>query len=144
MFNNAGGKIKLVAVIITLCGIIASVIFGIVLMVKVSFLSGLLAAVGGSLVVYLSGLGTYGFGDLVASAHELAYGKKHTAEAEPVQEKPAMAVKPVSQAANSVPAAKAHSDEEPVGDGWKCACGRVNQKYVSTCVCGKNKREVEA
>ena len=26
--------------------------------------------------------------------------------------------------------------------GWKCDCGRANFDYVSTCACGKNKREV--
>ena len=25
---------------------------------------------------------------------------------------------------------------------WKCVCGRVNQDYVYTCACGKNKRDV--
>lgn len=26
--------------------------------------------------------------------------------------------------------------------GWKCSCGRVNYSYVTTCPCGKNKRDV--
>ena len=25
---------------------------------------------------------------------------------------------------------------------WRCTCGRKNQDYVSTCACGKNKREI--
>lgn len=29
-----------------------------------------------------------------------------------------------------------------VAGGWKCTCGRVNPRYTSTCVCGKNKRDV--
>ena len=30
-----------------------------------------------------------------------------------------------------------------LSDGqWRCTCGRLNQKYVSTCVCGVNKRDV--
>ena len=28
-------------------------------------------------------------------------------------------------------------------NGWKCTCGRVNAGYVSSCACGKNKRNVE-
>lgn len=28
--------------------------------------------------------------------------------------------------------------------GWKCDCGKVNFDYVSTCHCGRNKREVLA
>lgn len=31
----------------------------------------------------------------------------------------------------------------PAG-GWHCVCGRHNARNVSTCSCGKNKREVEA
>ena len=27
--------------------------------------------------------------------------------------------------------------------GWKCACGRCNQSYISTCACGKSKLEAE-
>lgn len=26
--------------------------------------------------------------------------------------------------------------------GWKCDCGEMNYNYVSTCVCGRHKREV--
>ena len=26
--------------------------------------------------------------------------------------------------------------------GWKCDCGRINASYVSSCVCGKNKRQL--
>lgn len=32
-------------------------------------------------------------------------------------------------------------DPIPVG-GWKCSCGRANAGYVSSCSCGKNKREI--
>ena len=29
-----------------------------------------------------------------------------------------------------------------IGDSsWKCSCGRVNADYISTCTCGKSKRE---
>ncbi len=27
--------------------------------------------------------------------------------------------------------------------GWKCKCGRINYKYVSTCTCGVSKRDME-
>lgn len=27
-------------------------------------------------------------------------------------------------------------------DEWMCTCGRINSAYVSTCACGKNKRDV--
>jgi len=27
--------------------------------------------------------------------------------------------------------------------GWLCSCGRANPSYTSTCVCGKNKRDIK-
>ena len=32
--------------------------------------------------------------------------------------------------------------EQSVPSGWRCICGRINANYVSTCVCGKNKRDL--
>lgn len=34
------------------------------------------------------------------------------------------------------------ASENGTADGWVCVCGRRNAKYVSTCVCGKNKNDV--
>lgn len=34
------------------------------------------------------------------------------------------------------------TSENSTADGWTCACGRRNANYVSTCVCGKNKRDM--
>ncbi len=28
--------------------------------------------------------------------------------------------------------------------GWKCPCGRVNNSYTTTCVCGVHKRDMQA
>jgi len=32
--------------------------------------------------------------------------------------------------------------EERAPSSWKCVCGRINANYVSTCTCGKNKRDI--
>lgn len=29
-------------------------------------------------------------------------------------------------------------------NGWKCTCGRINADYISSCVCGKRKKDVKA
>lgn len=34
------------------------------------------------------------------------------------------------------------SPKPPHYPGWTCSCGRENQHYVSTCVCGKSKQDV--
>jgi hypothetical protein len=46
--------------------------------------------------------------------------------------------------ANAVSAAEKrnHSVVMLANGGWKCTCGRVNADYVSTCVCGKNKSDI--
>lgn len=36
----------------------------------------------------------------------------------------------------------AQNEQLLASGGWKCSCGRVQASYVSTCTCGKNKREV--
>lgn len=34
--------------------------------------------------------------------------------------------------------------EQPMSSGgWRCSCGRANASYVSTCACGKSRRDVE-
>lgn len=35
-----------------------------------------------------------------------------------------------------------HNEQLLASGGWECSCGRVQADYVSTCSCGKNKREV--
>ena len=41
------------------------------------------------------------------------------------------------------PATVKTSDFEPIPvGGWKCTCGKVHSDYVSSCSCGKNKRDI--
>lgn len=73
MFSNVGGKIKGLAQVITWIGIVASVIGGIVLMSKVSFIVGLLTAVVGALFSWIGSLALYGFGQLVENSDQCVY-----------------------------------------------------------------------
>lgn len=36
---------------------------------------------------------------------------------------------------------KEPTDQIPPEGGWKCSCGRVHAKYVSSCPCGKSKSD---
>lgn len=36
------------------------------------------------------------------------------------------------------------TSNKPIANGWTCSCGRNNPTYASTCVCGKNKRDIES
>ena len=41
--------------------------------------------------------------------------------------------------------ADAMRNEQIIADGgWRCLCGRTNHHYVSTCVCGRHKRDILA
>ncbi len=37
-----------------------------------------------------------------------------------------------------------HENNTLSGSGWKCECGRTHAAYVSSCTCGKSKKEVMA
>ena len=115
MFSNIGGKIKALAVVICVLGIIASVIGGIYLISlhEELIVSGVLTIVIGSLVSWLSVLCLYGFGELVENSqltYETTYKiykdmhKKDSNKTEPIR--PAVPVNPYYNAPqnfNNVP-----------------------------------------
>ena len=70
MFGNIGGKIKGLAQFLTWIGIIGSVIMGVTLMAEGDFLAiiGLIVAIVGSLLSWLSSFLLYGFGQLVQNS----------------------------------------------------------------------------
>ena len=70
MFSNIGGKIKALAVVISVLGIAASVICGGVMAAK-NALYGVLIIVFGSLGSWLSCLTLYGFGQLVENSDKI-------------------------------------------------------------------------
>lgn len=80
MFNNIGEKIKTLAIIITILGIIASVISGIAFIVSsivdsydvsrlaAGIILGVLTIVVGSLLSWISSFLLYGFGELIENS----------------------------------------------------------------------------
>lgn len=75
MFDNIGEKIKTLAKVLCWIGIIAFVIFGIIVMTSDDdlILTGLLIMIFGSLVSWVSSFFMYGFGDLITSAQEVSF-----------------------------------------------------------------------
>ena len=65
MFDDIGGKIKTLAKVITVIGFILSFIVGLVLMIEISFLSGLLTVIFGCLAAWIGSFLLYGFGELI-------------------------------------------------------------------------------
>ncbi len=70
MFGNIGGKIKALAQVITWIGIIVSILIGIITM-STSGPVGILIAVAGSLISWISSFILYGFGQLIENSDEL-------------------------------------------------------------------------
>ncbi len=64
MYDNVGGKIKKMASVVAVIGIIVSVIAGIRTM-AVSAIGGLIVAAIGALASWISNIALYAFGDLV-------------------------------------------------------------------------------
>lgn len=119
MFDNIGSKIKIVAIVCTIVGIVASVIAGIVLMAGDVVGLGLLVAVGGSFLSWVGSFLLYGFGELITSVNALssttmeismrlsAIEKRFSVQAQAPQA-------PKNQETKPVPAKKAETVIKPV------------------------------
>ena len=119
MFDNIGSKIKIVAIVCTIVGIVASVIAGIVLMAGDVVGLGLLVAVGGSFLSWVGSFLLYGFGELITSVNALSsttmeiYMRLSAIEKRfPVQAQAPQA--PKNQETKPVPAKKAETVIKPV------------------------------
>ena len=84
-FQNIGGKIKTLAVIVSIVGVVASVIFCIMALTENAGI-GLLIAIVGSLVSWISSFFTYGFGELIEKTTEIAKNTKKDIKVEIVNE----------------------------------------------------------
>ncbi|MBR3885592.1 MAG: hypothetical protein IKJ33_03910 [Clostridia bacterium] len=73
MFDNIGGKIKILAKVIAVLGIVFSIIIGIYYMTmgKEYLVYGLTVAIVGSLVSWISSFFAYGFGELISNTDEM-------------------------------------------------------------------------
>lgn len=74
-FNNIGDKIKTLAVVVSIIGIIGSVIGGLFLL-EYDTLTGLLTAFLGSVLSWVSAFFVYGFGELIVKTTEIAKNTK--------------------------------------------------------------------
>lgn len=75
MFENIGSKIKTLAKVICWVGIIISVVVGIILLASDSDV-GLIVMIVGSFVSWIGSFFTYGFGELIEKATEIAENTK--------------------------------------------------------------------
>lgn len=72
MFDNIAIKIKVLANVIFYFGLGVSVIYGLNLIIRESFLNGLLVLIFGPLSAYVSSILVYGFGELIDKTCSIA------------------------------------------------------------------------
>lgn len=123
MFNNIGGKIKILATLLCWGGIFVSIIFGMIIISLneiETLISGLITMAIGSLISWLSSFFCYGFGQLIENSDILVkQGNLRAYEAS--QATPANNVNRSSDSATQptpVPRTNTHM--------WRCeGCGRM-------------------
>ena len=121
MFENIGGKLKILAVVEVILGVLGSVICGLSAIVNEMVLTGIIIMVVGGVSSWMGSWMAYGIGEAVENSEAIL---RRLRQSESVQN-PACAPKTAPKVAGP--------------DEWKCECGRVNKNYVTTCPCGKNR-----
>ena len=75
-FENIGRKIKTLAVVTTITGIVISFIYGLLYIKNNSASMGLLIIILGCIISWISAFFIYGFGELIDKATEIAENTK--------------------------------------------------------------------
>ncbi len=121
MYRNIGGKLKALATVQAVLGIVASGIYGIVMMMDERFVAGLLIIVIGCISSWIGSWLTYGIGTAVENSESILH---HLRKSEDKQ-----------KLTGSVSAKKIVTS-----DVWECPqCLRINPSYVCVCACGKKR-----
>lgn len=90
--------------------------------------------IAGTIASFLSSMLMYGFGELVEKAtasSSRSIGGKYS-------EKAASIVTPQNDSIEDL----IDSTRQPPAGEWKCSCGKIHPKYVSSCTCGKSRNDI--
>ena len=136
MLSNPSEKLKAFARGTLILDTTAAIGGGIALWAEIGDVEGFLAflgtVIGGILVAWFTALLVEGFATIVARNEEGNCEAPVTGSAfSNIVVKDTPAVSTTSKAAGV-----------NYDGSWNCSCGRKNSSYVSTCTCGKNKREI--
>lgn len=130
MFENVGGKLKSISVVLFWIEAIAALVTGIVvwyISYDLGFLWFLLIAVGGIATAYFSALVMYAIGESAENSTLILQEMKKS-------ETNSSKVESIFKDTNTKNNALNNTNS------WKCtSCGRVNANYVGTCGCGTRK-----
>lgn len=154
LFENIGEKIKALAKVVFVIGILISVIGGLVSSIALgSVMHGFAilvffgSVVVGVIAAYISSMFLYGFGELISNSKKLVENgnapqefNSNTANTNISAEQQTANVS--NNTTMSQPATKESEEKEaePNSNEWKCPkCGKIHQNYVGTCGCGEKK-----
>lgn len=150
MFDNCGEKIKNLGIILFILTAFGGFIFAIVLAVEVGNFFVFLGVLLGMLIAaYVEALLLAGLGELIINTQLTAeYSKKML---NLMQANSTGSVAPYNRPTPSAPNAPSVQPtrisaprQSAKADGWICDCGAHNADYVTSCRCGRSKREVMA
>lgn len=136
LYDNIGTKIKGWAKVIFVVEALGAIVTGIVLMCDENFFPGLLTALLGPVVAWVSSWILYGFGELV---EKTVSNEENTGNIlrlmEKTEQQPADPA-PVPEAGPMVAAKTAPENKNAGGHSWRCdRCGKMITQYPC-CDCG--------
>ena len=143
MFDNIGSKVKTMATVICVLGMIASVILGIITIIGGQFLIGLLTTVIGAFISWLSCLALYAIGESAENT-EIIFQKIKTIENK-LEKIASTHTTPSPEDKNapnipSVPKPDPSINAKYASGSWTCLCGAKNPSSARTCsVCFKSR-----
>lgn len=131
MFNDIGKKIKKLAELVCGSGIILSIIAGLATIILNEDLTllGILVIIAGSLLSWIGSFFTYGFGELIDKAQEIANCLKGNPPLEPKGDLPL-------EPKGNLPYTPIERDKK-----WICPeCCRENSLKITVCKCGYERK----
>ena len=145
MFENIGDKIKSLATVLAVLGIVVYGIWGLVLITSVSFFTGLLVIVLGSLVSWVGSFFMYGFGELIDKVCEIERNTRNSATktTAPTTETPANTYSNASNQGAGYSLSAMAAGRNTSGAPWICRkCNTKNDAKQMHCKeCGEYKNK---
>ena len=154
MFDRPGEKIKAFAKVFAAILLVGGFIAALVVAIESEdFAFFFLIFLSAALTGVLTGLFFYGFGTLIESteANErntreilaiLNNGAGQRPQAAPAAAQPVRAQAPAQTPAAPAPVPTGGGAVRLANGRWRCVCGTENADYVSSCSCGRRKRDV--
>ena len=139
MFNNIGSKVKILAWIECIAGIILSVISGLITLISGQIIIALVVVIAGIVISWLSSLALYAIGQIAENTEKILDKLDDTKNQKPESIK----VIRQTQSTTSSPRTNIKNNSSQTNakdEGWICSCGAKNSGASDTCyICFKSR-----